>query len=1083
MSVKLAQIIKKDFTQSVAGAFTRKFASGLRERLFYDTSDSYTPSLGDSITFLQPVVSEISDDPKLRRSFTSSVYRVLEVGSDSNGSPFFRTDRAVRYNNPEQPWVQDELDLDPTLSRIMYVQGIVIAEDAGQTFPSISNVSLNSTGSNTATYQQYIRTRDVVSNVVYNTAPHGGAPLQTSYRTEVHLPIATIEYKQRDAGGGNEGAWIEIEGNPLKRYHSELVSEKSANYISEAIERQQPISWNTSDNQPLVSGKEYKYRIRNTFPTLITSAGSPETHLSNETDWLSPPSIAALQPITVSAVLRYDEASDGSAASYMSLTPATNPNAYSKLVSHQYQYKLSTDSAWENIDARQPIFNSDGTSFFSTDPTDEYEFRAITTARPLLGLTPSIVTGVATTAATIDSLGKTFTVGGATILSAGFDSRQSTNLVRVEFQPPLDGIASTFHLETSPAGDNDWTRRSSVSGSPDQLIQRFNKNWDYPKPPPYAPSNPMYARLNQPSWYKPNEQPPQPEGTPEGWWDLSRTERNAWIARRNDYTAILAPRRSGSTSSRPFVLTFNALSPNTVYDIRIVSTNETVLSDERTPKVIAGVPEGAFSDSSNSATFEFDPSSIAASESNTAAVPPSDVSITYTNTYQVNVSWVNSNESSSNIITLYYRTVFNNGTYGDWQLYDQFDSTVESVTNLNIPRGFKYQIKVEATQTSEVINETTGQTVVSSDSQFTLSDVFESPVLSAPTLFDYNIVGDDLVFTWVNSQVNHSNNIFKYRSQSTPVWTEVTLAANSTTYTLQNVVTERSYVFSVNGIRFYNTGEVLNARSVYRSEFSFSSPVHSFEIWADADDDLYMTYERDDKTFGWGFGPAPIASGMSSTSNLGTSTGNVQILEMSQDELSIDDAYFFRIQARSGNMYANTSKSSVPLATGFYWGQHKRFGYYANSSTYINELSTQGNGAYTHLISINNAYPFINGSAIPVGGYWSGHSSSPPVLNEIIPEDWLIGPKVEIPEFSDNGIPLDFPDDQGIYPVKIKSQSSPSYTAIVDVSGTAEGFFRASTIASLSGYQSPTSGVIDQNAWTWGPKIEIPTLRVLKDLI
>ena len=68
MSVKLAQIIKKDFSQSVAGGFTRPFASRLRERLFYDTSDSYTPSLGDSITFLQPVVSEISDDPKLRRS-------------------------------------------------------------------------------------------------------------------------------------------------------------------------------------------------------------------------------------------------------------------------------------------------------------------------------------------------------------------------------------------------------------------------------------------------------------------------------------------------------------------------------------------------------------------------------------------------------------------------------------------------------------------------------------------------------------------------------------------------------------------------------------------------------------------------------------------------------------------------------------------------------------------------------------------------------------------------------------------------------------------------------------------------------
>jgi len=1083
MSVKLAQIIKMDYSQSVAGGFTRPEAQPVRQRFFYDTSDAYTPSIGDSITFLQPVVNENSDDPQLRTSFTSSVYRVLEVGSDSNGSPFFRTDRKVGFNNPLTPWLVDELVRDPTLSRILYVQGIVIAEDAGKTLPSISNVSLNSTGSNTATYQQYVRIRDVVSDVVYAPARDGGEALATSYRTELHVPIATIEYKQRDAGGSNEGEWIEIEGNPLKRYSSELVSVKSANYISEAIERQQPISWNTSDNQPLVSGKEYKYRIRNTFPTLITSAGSPETYLSNETDWLSPPSIAALQPITVSAVLRYDEANDGSAASYMSLTPATNPNSYSKLVLHQYQYKLSSASDWENIDARQPIFNSDGTPFFSTDPTDEYQFRAITTARPLLGLTPSVVTGVATTAATIASLGQTFTVGQATILSAGFDRRQSTNLVRVEFQPPIDGIASTFHLETSPPGDNDWTRRSSVSGSPDQLIQRFNKNWDYPKPPPYAPSNPVYAGLNQPSGYNQNEQPPQPEGTPEGWWDLSRTERNAWIARKNDYTAILAPRRSGSTSSRPFVLTFNALSPNTVYDIRIVSTNETVLSDSTVPKVIAGVPEDALSNESISATFQFDPSSIAASKSNTAAVPPSDVSITYTDTYQVNVSWVNANESSSNTTTLYYRTVFNNGTYGDWQLYDQFDSTVESVTNLNIPRGFKYQMKVEATQTSEVISETTGQTVVSSDSQFTLSNVFESPVLSAPTLFDYSIVGNDLVFTWVNSQVNHSNNIFKYRSQSTPVWTEVTLAADSTTYTLQNVVTERSYVFSVNGIRFYNTGEVLNARSVYRSEFSFSSPVHSFEIWADADDDLYMTYERDDKTFGWGFGPAPIASGMSSTSNLGTSTGNVQILEMSQDELRIDDAYFFRIQARAGNMYANTSKSSVPLATGFYWGQHKRFGYYASSSTYINELSTQGNGAYTHLININNAYPFINGSAIPVGGYWSGHSSSPPVLNEIIPEDWLLGPKVEIPEFSDNGIPLDFPDDEGIYPVKIKSQSSPSYTAIVDVSGTAEGFFRASTIASLSGYQSPTSGVIDQNAWTWGPKIEIPTLRVLKNLI
>lgn len=1083
MSVKLAQIIKMDFSQSVAGGFTRPFDQPVRQRFFYDTSDAYTPSIGDSITFLQPVVNENSDDPQLRTSFTSSVYRVLEVGSDSNGSPFFRTDRPVGFNNFTTPWLVDELVRDPTLSRILYVQGIVIAEDAGQTFPSISNVSLSSTGSNTATYQQYVRTRDVVSDVVYAPARDGGEALATNYRTELHVPIATIEYKQRDDGGGNEGEWIEIEGNPLKRYSSELVSVKSANYISEAIERQQPISWNTSDNQPLVSGKEYKYRIRNTFPTLITSAGSPETYLSNETDWLSPPSIAALQSITVSAVLRYDEANDGSAASYMSLTPATNPNAYSKLVLHQYQYKLSSASDWENIDARQPIFNSDGTPFFSTDPTDEYQFRAITTARPLLGLTPSVVTGVATTAATIASLGQTFTVGQATILSAGFDRRQSTNLVRVEFQPPIDGIASTFHLETSPPGDNDWTRRSSVSGSPDQLIQRFNKNWDYPKPPPYAPSNPVYAGLNQPSWYNPNEQPPQPEGTPEGWSDLSRTERNAWIARKNDYTAILAPRRSGSTSSRPFVLTFNALSPNTVYDIRIVSTNETVLSESTLPKVIAGVPEFAPSSSSISDTFQFDPSSIAASKSNTAAVPPSDVSITYTDTYQVNVSWVNANESSSNTTTLYYRTVFNNGTYGDWQLYDQFDSTVESVTNLNIPRGFQYQMKVEATQTSEVISETTGQTVVSSDSQFTLSNVFESPVLSAPTLFDYNIVGNDLVFTWANSQVTHSNNIFKYRSQSTPVWTEVTLAADSTTYTLQNVVTESSYVFSVNGIRFYNTGEVLNARSVYRSEFSFSSPVHSFEIWADADDDLYMTYERDDKTFGWGFGPAPIASGMSSTSNLGTSTGNVQILEMSQDELRIDDAYFFRIQARAGNMYANTSKSSVPLATGFYWGQHKRFGYYASSSTYINELSTQGNGAYTHLININNAYPFINGSAIPVGGYWSGHSSSPPVLNEIIPEDWLLGPKVEIPEFSDSGVPLDFPDDQGIYPVKIKSQSSPSYTAIVDVSGTAEGFFRASTIASLSGYQSPTSGVIDQNAWTWGPKIEIPTLRVLKNLI
>ena len=105
------------------------------------------------------------------------------------------------------------------------------------------------------------------------------------------------------------------------------------------------------------------------------------------------------------------------------------------------------------------------------------------------------------------------------------------------------------------------------------------------------------------------------------------------------------------------------------------------------------------------------------------------------------------------------------------------------------------------------------------------------------------------------------------------------------------------------------------------------------------------------------------------------------------------------------------------------------------------------------------------------------------MLSEIDPNDWLIGPKVEIPEFIDSGIPLNFPDDQGVYPVKIKSQSSPSYTALVEVYGTSEGFFRASTIASLSGHQSPVSGIIDPNSWVWGPRINLPVLQVLKDII
>lgn len=1043
-------------------------------RLYYDPDEApYIPAVGDVVSFFQPVYR--TNNTAEGQSFTSSGYIVQEVGVDSSGSPFFLTHKKISYTNPAYLNTEGSLDRDPNFRRPMFVQAVTLASDSGTTFPQILDIQLGTDGRATAKYRPLIRTRDKIASEVL--ASNSDQVIYTGYSINYYQGDASLEYKEK-LPNGDESEWAEITPSFRVAYDSfgGGISSRtkqglnSSDFATAAIDREEGVSWTANQGSPFIADNEYKFRIRDSFPEMSDSGSPVESFVSGESNWISPPALAPLQAIDVSARIIYGNGNEkGNQYQNVLLTPAVNVNDYYKFVSHGYQFTANdadpANYVWQDIEARQPIFDANGARVFELNT--EYRFRAISTAQPQLGLSPSEVTGPASDPFLLKDLGTagpTVEVGKATILSAGFTSRSvGVNKVTVEFEPPRDGVPSKYTLETSSDNGVTWTLGQSVRGSPDVLFRKYN-----PK------KVGLYFRID------PREAPWIAKGYPKDWPYLSNTERASWLLNRKKKVKISVLQQNGKfISSDPFTLSFNAINPNIPYKFRIVSSNEAFF---RLGSLEAGVPLGAAITSVTSDIFTFTPESVETSIASVSASPPTDLNVSFSN-YETNISWKNSDTSANLQNNLYYRQTSTGKKYGPWILYDTYDVDVESVSNVKFPTGVLLQFKIEATHVIEDINQETGEPSVESGSQSTISEAFISPILEPAELLDYDIVNNDLVFSWVNSQTEHTNNIFKYRSQSTSAWTEIELAPNSTSYTLQDFVTPTNYTFSVNGIRFYDTGEPLNGRNIYQSEFTFSSPRNLFEIWTDESDDLYMTYERNDKTFGWGFGAAPIASGMSSISNLGTSTDSVQISAMSQTEFSLNDGYFFRLQAKAGSVYANTSISSVPLDRGFYWGQHKRFGYYSNSLTYIQDLQNQALPGYTHLMNFTNPYPFLDGNAIPVGGYWDGLSSVPPVLREIDPNDWLIGPKVEIPEFIDAGIPLDFPDDQGIYPVKIKSQSSPSYTALVDVYGTSEGFFRATTIASLSGYQSPASGIIDPNSWTWGPRINLPVLRVLKDLI
>lgn len=611
-------------------------------------------------------------------------------------------------------------------------------------------------------------------------------------------------------------------------------------------------------------------------------------------------------------------------------------------------------------------------------------------------------------------------------------TRVSGSLKRfvVTFDHNRRGKASIVQLEYSTDGGSTWSNATSIEG-----LRGFSS----------AQKNALYS-------------------------ERSEKIRASNLSEFGQQVALSQAFYRNPTSGK-YLLSANVTTDATTVQFRVRTSNEFV-EDPLGMSRDSGVPENAPSETVYSDVVVVD---LAADKKLNTSVPLlAPVSVTPSLTgYQLDLSWVNG-QSNHSANAVYYRIVRSEGEFSSWRAYQSVDAATTSLSNLKVPRGFDLQFKVEAVKLDGLdvgeVEETTAATV---------SDAITVEELREPGNLQYDISGGDLVFTWTNQQTDHTDNLFRYKSQSATTWTESVLAASTATATISGVVNTFSYVWSINGLKFYDTGDTLNSESVYRSEFVFGAPKNYFELWQNAAGDWIFSYERDDETFGWNFGTT-LTDGLRTSETLGDATKAVTLDAITQMRRSLDDSLVVEVIARSGDYEKPERIFTNPAGTGFFWARHRAYGYDPSSLEYVDSYANGGIVSdaptfYTHLSCINNPYPIMDGWAVPFGQYWSNGQSSPPPLTKLNQKLIDFGPELVVPVYADS---TTIPADEGIYFVRRKASSSQSWTGLVELNGQSEGFLRATFLFQLNGEDAVNGTVIDPYEYVWSDKVTVPKFNV-----
>ena len=994
------------------------------------TVSDYTPSVGDYITFRSNWSPPAIQFPK--EALPSGIFQVKGVGVDEFDRKYFT------FNGKSTPSFYSGI---PKLCTAFLVK---LATDSALTLPSIElieDVGVN-TRSAVITVNPVVKivedfTRDVTNfsetelDFVKSNLKQLTSEITISVKSRASDTLVEQDWAIVPSRSVLEYRWGDL--YKLKHTGNTATTSVSSPYRTSLWSAEAESSFSRGDrvysvtppsNYSVLPSKDYKYRFAQYF------ADTDEEFIGTS-DWITPAvvTIADLAAVTLlSASLTADN---------MISLIWTKANVYSDFVNMSFQLSDDSGATWVEIagDATQEsgfnnvavggatgtkisIFNTDGTRRFAIGTA--YILRSVMTVSSRHALSGDTVTTAASPDFTIAALAAP-TLSSVALISDLISGR----VFEAKFRPLPDQIdknVSGYKLQSSVDSGSTWVDEATISG-----VELLNGIID-------ERQSLDVMVLNKPTLYK---------------YPLS----------------VLNNMRPVGRHTASFVLKFTKTDGATAYQFRVQATDAT--------NGVYGVPTGVSAQTSNSNVITLDMEIAETYEENTVR-PPTGVTASFTGTgnYQVNLAWVNAQIThGSNII--FYREVVDGVNYKEWQLLSAHSSSTATATNLNVPGGKTYQFRVDAVDIALSSNLGIEEIAATATSGHVVV-----PALSPPFLLDYNTSGNDLVFTWSNAQTDHQKNVFRYREQSAVAWTEVDLDADDITTTLSGAISVRTYTFIAGGLEFFDTGDTVNSVAVYRSAFTLDSPNNYFEIWNDGTD-LILSYARSSAAFGWNFGAVSLANGINSTSNLGSSTLTVSVSSTSRVERSMA-AYFFEVVAVSGVLKERTGLASNPLKSGIFWCSHYGHGYEQDNPDYLEAFADETGKVsfrpefYTHIAMLSSSHPFLNGSAIPVGRYWDSVASAPRVLNSINPTQFVFGPEVTIPTYSDAGAPENLPDDLGIYPVKLRSSPSGSYTALVEVYGNTEGFMRSSFIAFLNGEERPTNESFDPLEWIWGPPITLP---------
>ena len=110
MSYLIARITRK-------GTYSFNQIEQKSQRYFYASGggSNYTPAVGDTVTFFQPVRELYNTGNYRNDARTSDAYKVAETGEDYSGNNWLTLDDVLSYNR--NPAERDDLEYDPQFSR------------------------------------------------------------------------------------------------------------------------------------------------------------------------------------------------------------------------------------------------------------------------------------------------------------------------------------------------------------------------------------------------------------------------------------------------------------------------------------------------------------------------------------------------------------------------------------------------------------------------------------------------------------------------------------------------------------------------------------------------------------------------------------------------------------------------------------------------------------------------------------------------------------------------------------------------------------------------------------------------------